>query len=115
MDCRLVGRVLLLGMLCGGLATQAVAQQRPLTLDALYDPTNRVNFAGVPPPTLSWMDGTHYVIPRATNDGPDWVSVDAATGTFTVIFSAARLERGLVAAGVQAERARQAARARAIS
>jgi len=115
MDSRLVRGVLFLGALCGGLASQAVAQQRPLTIDALYDPTNRVNFAGVPTPALSWVDGTHYAIPRSTSDGPDWVSVDATTGTSTVLFSASRLERALVAAGVQADRARQAARAQAVT
>ena len=46
MHIRLARTVLLLGALSGALAAEAVAQQRPLTLDVLYDPTNRVSDEG---------------------------------------------------------------------
>src|SRR5262245_16409063 len=39
----------------------ASAQDRPLTLDDLYDPEKRVNFSGNPPPGLIWLDDSHYL------------------------------------------------------
>jgi hypothetical protein len=39
-----------------------LAQQKQLTLDDLYDPVKKVNFAGTVP-TIRWLkDGTHYLL-----------------------------------------------------
>lgn len=107
--------VLVAGALVCATATLAGAQPRPLTLDDLYDPTRRVNFSGTPTPSLTWIDGGRYVIPRSTQEGPDWLAVEAATGSTTTLLSAPRLEQALLAAGAGAEAARQAARARSLT
>ncbi len=95
-----VRRCILAGVLVGVVASHATAQPRPLTLDDLYDPATRVNFGGTPPPPLSWIDATHYALPRQIGDAPDWVSVDAASGVATTLFQSARLEQALVASGL---------------
>ncbi|MBM3773033.1 MAG: S9 family peptidase [Acidimicrobiia bacterium] len=98
-----------------GLVTVTLAQQRPLTIDDLYDPTRRVNFAGAPIPPVSWIDGRRYAMARQTADGPEWQAVDAATGTAMSLLTAERLERALTAAGVAGDAARQASRARTLT
>jgi dipeptidyl-peptidase-4 len=109
-------RVLWALALAGSLAAPASAQQRPLTIDDLYDPANRVNFGGTPPPALTWIDASRYVIARPNGDGGDWASVDAASGTATTLFRASQLEQALTAIpGVTAEQARQTSRSRSLA
>jgi dipeptidyl-peptidase 4 len=87
------------------------AQQKLLTLDDIYGPTNRVNFSGVPAPTIEWIDGTHYAWARPTGDERitiDWTNVTAGTGATSPLFDAAKAEAALTAlAGVGADQARQ--------
>src|SRR5262249_5104231 len=76
------------------------AQQKQLTLDDIYSPTNRVNFSGEPAPTIAWIDGTHYAWARPSSDGRgavDWLNVSADTGVASPLFDAARAEAGLAA------------------
>lgn len=97
------------------LSTIALAQRRPLTIDDLYDPTRRVNFAGTPMPAVTWMDARRYAIARQTPDGPEWQAIDAATGAATSLLATGRLERALTAVGAATDAARAAARARALT
>ena len=70
--------VLLLLALC----LPALAQQKLLTIDDIFDPAKRVNFSGSVP-TIRWLkDGTHYL---QANDPartvlPRLQKVDALTG-----------------------------------
>ncbi len=97
------------------LATIAGAQPRPLTLDDIYDPSRRINFAGTPLPALTWIDASRYVLARAGGDGPEWQVVDAESGSATTLFAAGRLDAALVTAGAAADAARAAARARSLT
>jgi len=73
------------------------AGERPLTLDAIYDPATRVDFSGRPPTGLTWLDDTSYLWARRGTDGTDWVRVTADTGETTPLLRAADLERALAA------------------
>lgn len=108
-------RVVLAGALVCAMAPVASAQRRPLTIDDLYDPARRVNFAGAPPPALTWIDGQHYGLAQASADGRVWQSIDARTGDATPLLTSARLEAALTRAGATADAARTAARARSLT
>src|SRR5262249_7600730 len=111
----MVTRLLRLGLLAAltiVLVTAApAAQQRLLTLDDIYGPTNRVNFSGAPRPTIEWIDGDHYAwaSPAGEDRGTfDWMNVTAGTGGAVARFGAARAEAALAALpGVGAEEARR--------
>lgn len=85
------------------LSTAAGAQQRLLSIDAIYDPATRVNFGGTPPTDLTWIDQGHYQWVRRAESGGgrEWVAVDAATGRAEAIFDASKMEAAVAAiAGV---------------
>jgi dipeptidyl-peptidase 4 len=71
------------------------AQQKALSVAAIYDPDTRVEFGGRPTPDISWIDQATYV--EARNRGREWVKVDAATGRTSPLFDAARVEREFAA------------------
>ena len=73
------------------------AQQRRLSVDAIFDPATRVRFAGSPPSGLQWTDETHYLQVRQTGTGREWLLVDAEHGTTTPLVDDARLTAALVA------------------
>jgi dipeptidyl-peptidase 4 len=77
---------------CGQLAE---AQQKPLTLDAIYDRDARVDFSGPPVADVTWVDDGTYVQER--NRGRGWAKVDAATGHATDLVDPARFEQALAA------------------
>ena len=82
-----------------------------LTVDAIYDPERRVDFTGSPPTALRWVDDEHYLQQRRSSGSVEWVKVDAASGSSSPLFDAARMEAALAAVpGVAREDA--AARAR---
>src|SRR5271154_150188 len=73
----------------------AVAQQKALSLDDIYDPGKRINFSGAPTPDIAWIDGTHFAWGRTARGGVDWIKVDAATGSEAPLFDAARMAAAL--------------------
>ena len=77
----------------------AEAQQKTLSIDAIYDPDSRVEFSGTPPTDLAWIDETTYVQARRLESerGREWVKVEAATGRTSPLFDAARMEQALAA------------------
>ena len=94
------------------LAPAAGAQQKPLTLDLIYG-ENRVDFSGMPPVDLAWVNDTTWVWPRRLDgdDGREWVTVDAATGRTSPLFDAARMEQAIASLpGVTREEGRLLAR-----
>src|SRR5687767_15069691 len=94
----------------------AVAQQRVLTIDDIYDPSMRVNFSGNSIGELSWIDGTRYLQARTAGSGLSWIVVDAASGAERPLFDASRMEAALSRiAGVSAADARRAAGSRALT
>jgi dipeptidyl-peptidase-4 len=93
------------------------AQQKLLTLDDIYSPSEKVNFAGTPAPQYTWIDGDHYAWPRPQSDAQrvDWVSVDAANGIELPLFDASKAEASLAAIpGISASAAANAVRSRRV-
>jgi len=101
--------------LCLSCVPAALGQPRPLTIDALYDPAERVSFSGVAMPPLVWMDDARYAVQRRSAAGHDWMAVDAASGESRTLLPGARLEQALVNAGLTADLARAAAAGRPLA
>lgn len=111
----ILGRGAFAGALWLALAASAGAQQRPLTIDTLYDPVTRINFSGIPLPPLVWIDDGHYAVQRSVNGGREWQAVDAATGARRTLLQTSRLEEALESAGVPAAEAGAAASGRGLT
>ncbi|OFW14340.1 MAG: hypothetical protein A3H29_06240 [Acidobacteria bacterium RIFCSPLOWO2_02_FULL_67_21] len=94
--------------------TAAVSAQtrRTLSIDAIYDPDQRVEFSGTPPANLRWIDADSYLeIRRSSGAGVDWLRVDAVSGRTSPLFDPARMEAALTErAGVSREEAARVAR-----
>jgi dipeptidyl-peptidase 4 len=102
-------RKLLISLMACGLLlqTSVLAQKKPLTLDALYNPDTRVNFDGSIPIGLQWMnDGRHYLERRADSSSP-LVKVEAVSGQVAPLFDASLMEDVLARfPGIGAQEAR---------
>jgi len=93
----------------------AVAQQKMLTIDDIYDPSRRVNFSGTPSPDIRWIDDSHYAIERRGRGDNEWMKVDAATGAESSLFDASKMESALSKLpGVHDDQAKRAAHARGL-
>jgi dipeptidyl-peptidase-4 len=93
----------------------AFAQQRPLTLDDLYDPERKLDFTGYPPSGFEWLDDAHYAWPKTDpkTRRAEWMRVEAASGKTEPLVDAARMEAALAKLpGVSAEEAKRLARQR---
>jgi len=102
----------LLALLAGGFAE---AQQRPLTIDEIYDSTTRVNFSGNSPAEVTWLDATHYLLPRTTSGSTAWIVVDAGNASERPLFDAEKMEAALAKLdGVNPADARRVSRSRSI-
>jgi dipeptidyl-peptidase 4 len=89
----------------------AVAQQRLLTIDDIFDPAKRVNFSGSVP-TIRWLkDGLHYLQSNNQVNGlPRLLKVSVLTGEAVPLFDAAKMEAAFAAiSGISAQQARQLA------
>src|SRR5205807_8639196 len=86
-------------------ATAAVAQDvkttpqpKPtlteITIESIFDPKQRVAFAGAPQSGFVWLDDKTYTWPRTNEQGEvvEQMVVDTETGKKRVLFDAARLE-----------------------
>jgi dipeptidyl-peptidase-4 len=93
-------------------ASSARTQQKLLTIDAIFDPSKRVNFNGTTP-TIRWLkDGKHYLLTNEASrrDVPRLQKVDAATGEAVSFFDNAKMEAAFAALpGVTAQDAHQLA------
>jgi dipeptidyl-peptidase 4 len=80
---------------------------RMLTVDAIYNPSDRVDFSGAPATGMTWIDDTTYVVSRRG----EWSKVDAISGRTTSLFDANRMESALAALpGIGRDDAARAAR-----
>lgn len=88
----------------------ALAQQKLLTIDDIFDPAKRVNFNGATP-QIRWLkDGNHYLLTNEASrrDVPRLQRVDAVTGEATSFFDAAKMQAAFAALpGVSDQDARQ--------
>jgi dipeptidyl-peptidase-4 len=106
-----IKRTFLFALLLIVLTVPSAAQKKRLTLDDLFDPQRRVNFNGSLP-RVSWLpDGAHFLHYNFNPErGPVGVrKVEAATGKSEPFHDAAKMEKALTAAGVDANEARRAA------
>lgn len=78
-------------------AGTALAQDKSLSVDTIYDPQNKVNFSGTPVLGLQWTaDPNFYLQAKRTAPGVfDLVKVNALTGESTPLFDAAKMEAAL--------------------
>ncbi len=99
-------------LLCLALCIPALAQNKLLTIDDIYDPAKRINFSGTTP-NIRWLkDGTHYLLTNdpAKKDRPRMQRVNALTGAATAFFDNAKMEAAFVAlGGISASDAKQVA------
>ncbi len=90
----------------------AVAQDKVLTIDDIFDPVKKVNFAGTLP-SIRWMkDGKHYILTNEASNRsvPRLQKVNAVTGQTTPLFDAAKMEAAFAAVpGLSAADAKQIA------
>jgi len=95
------------------LQSLALAQDKLLTVDAIYDPDNAIKFGGTLPRGLHWLqDGQHYLEfkPPASGAKPQLCKVEAMTGASVPFYDAAKMESALGRAGISAEEAGKLAR-----
>ena len=90
-------------------AAPAAAQQKLLTLDDLYDPSNKVDFNGRSYAGLAWLDDAHYLQPSDPQTRRSGLhKIDAVTGRSEPFFDAARMQAALeTLPGVTADEARR--------
>ena len=101
------------GLGLAGFVAVGVAQTAPraLTIDAIYDPQDRLDFSGNPYTGMSWLDDSSWLEVRGGRNGTEWIRVDAATGQRTTMLDAGRIQNALAALpGVDREDAGLAAR-----
>jgi dipeptidyl-peptidase-4 len=84
------------------LATPLLAQERALTLEALYDPKTMTRFGGAIQSGFEWLDDTTFVFPRKDAAGTlvEWRVFDVATGRERALFDKGRLQRAFEDAGL---------------
>ena len=80
-----------------GVVWPALAQQRTLTIDDLYDPARQVDFDGTSPAGISWIDDQSYAARRAPGDPFDspLARVNAVTGERTPLIDVGRFEAAI--------------------
>lgn len=86
----------------------AGSQKKLLTLEALYDPAQRVDFSGQPQSGFVWLDDEHYLWPKRDpkTRKSEWLRVEAASGKTEPFADADAAKRALAKIpGVKEEQA----------
>lgn len=81
------------------LSLSALAQQKLLTIDDIYDPVRKVNFDGTVP-KITWLkDGRHYLLSNDVQreDVPRLQKVDATTGEASPFLDSAKMQKAFAA------------------
>jgi dipeptidyl-peptidase 4 len=89
----------------------ALAQEKLLTIDDIYDPVKKVDFNGTPVSPRWLNDGTHYLQTNPLQVGrPRILKVNALSGEAVPFFDAAKMARAFAAlAGISEQDARRLA------
>jgi dipeptidyl-peptidase-4 len=101
-----------LALILFSFSSHALAQEKLLTIDDLYDPVKRVNFSGSTPSPRWLKDGKTYLVAGDPSKpgSPRIVRVNALSGESSAFFDAAKMEAALNALpGMSAEDARRLA------
>src|SRR5437764_15168806 len=83
---------------------------KEITVESIFDPKQRVAFAGAPQSGFVWLDDKTFTWPRTNDQGEvvEQMVLDTATGKTRVLFDAAKLETAAKKiAGVTAEEAKR--------
>ena len=83
------------------LSLHALAQQKLLTIDDIFDPAKRVNFSGTVP-NIRWLkDGKHYLLANDAmkKDVPRLQKVDAVRGEAVPFLDAAKMQAAFMSLG----------------
>lgn len=103
-----------LALIVIALCSPALAQEKLLTIDDIFDPVKKINFNGNVP-NIRWLkDGNHYLLSNdpARKDLPRLQRVNALTGEATPFLNTARMGAAFAAvAGLSAQDAKQLANA----
>lgn len=104
-------RSIVLLFILTSVALPALAQNKQLTIDDIFDPQKRVNFGGTPVNPRWLKDGVHFtVVSRERNAFPRLLKVNAVTGRSEPFYNAGRMETAFAAlAGISRETARRLA------
>lgn len=71
----------------------AIAQEKLLTIDDIFDPAKRVNFNGDPASPRWLKDGVHYLVTSKDRDAfPRLLKVNAVTGSSEPFYDAAKMQ-----------------------
>jgi len=104
--------VLSIALLLLALCVPALAQEKLLTIDDIFDPVKKVNFNGTVP-SIRWLkDGKHYLLTNETSKRgvPRLQKVNALTGEAMPFLDSAKMEAAFAAlAGISAQDAKQLA------
>ncbi len=79
----------------------AIAQDKLLTIEDIFDPVKRVNFSGTVP-SIRWLkDGKHYLLVNdpSKRDLPRLQKVDAATGEATAFLDSGKMQAAFAVLG----------------
>jgi len=89
----------------------ALAQQKLLTVDDIFDPAKRINFSGTPASPRWLKDGVHYiVVSKDKNAFPRLLKVNAVSGKSEPFYDAVKMETAFaVLPGVSKEDAHRLA------
>ncbi|HKP36390.1 MAG TPA: DPP IV N-terminal domain-containing protein [Pyrinomonadaceae bacterium] len=86
-------RSILLLVILTSVAAQAIAQNKLLTIDDIFDPAKRVNFSGSAASPRWLKDGVNYLVAsRERNAFPRLLKVNAVTGKADPFYDAAKME-----------------------
>ena len=93
------------------LATPLAAQKKQLTLEAIYDPAERIHFSGAVQGSFTWLDDDTFIWPRKNEKGvfDEYRVYDVDTGRNRPLIDRAKLRKALEAAGLPGEVAAEAA------
>ncbi|MCS6884763.1 MAG: S9 family peptidase [Acidobacteriota bacterium] len=89
-------------------STVVFAQSKLLSVDEIYDPQKRVNFAGKFV-QVDWLDDVSFLKRTFERGRQELVKVNAETGLSELFYDSSLLQKGLVAVGMTAEAAREIA------
>ena len=105
-------RILCAVLFLFAISLSALAQEKLLTIDDIFDPVKKVNFNGSVP-NIRWLkDGRHYLLSNDAmkKDLPRLQKVDAVSGEAVPFLDVAKMQAALMAlGGVTEEDARQLA------
>lgn len=105
-------RFALIVIVCFITLIPALAQEKMLTIDDIFDPDSKVDFSGSAPSRLVWLDADHYLESRAVSGTRtrQLMKINAATGEAVPFYDAAKMEAAFAALpGLSKEAARQLA------